>query len=130
MSAEANKALVWRVWEDVWSRRDLAVADELFTPEYAAYERSFQPMWLRAFPDWRFDVEEMTAEADRVVTRFVGRGTHRRRTEAFGLGAVEPTGRPVELRGYITHRVEGSRIVAGRETALLDRISLFEQLNG
>jgi predicted ester cyclase len=128
VSVEANKLVVRRVWEEVWNGRDLSVADAVFTPEYAAYERAFMPSWLAAFPDWRFDVADMVAEADRVVTRFVGRGTHRGRTSAFGLGAVAPTGRRVEMRGYITHRLEGGRIVDGRTSALLDRLGVLEQL--
>jgi predicted ester cyclase len=86
------------------------------------------PTWLAAFPDWRFEVEEMVAEADRVVTRFVGRGTHRGRTTSFGLGSIAPTGRVVEMRGYITHRLADGRIVDGRGSALLDRLGVLEQL--
>jgi predicted ester cyclase len=127
-TAQANKALVRRVWDEVWNGRNLAVADEIFAPEYAAHERAFMPGWLAAFPDWRFEVEDMVAEADRVVTRFVGRGTHRGRTSAFGLGAVAATGRPVEMRGYITHRLADGRIVEGRGSALLDRLGVLEQL--
>ena len=128
MTAEANKAIVRRVWDEVWTRRSLAVADEIFAPEYAAHERAFMPAWLAAFPDWRFEVEEMVAESDRVVTRFVGRGTHHGRTSSFGLGAIAPTGRPVEMRGYITHRLAGGRIVDGRGSVLLDRLGVLEQL--
>jgi predicted ester cyclase len=126
--SETHKAIVRRVWDEVWNGRDLAVADEVFAPEYAAHERAFMPTWLAAFPDWRFEVEEMTAEADRVVTRFVGRGTHLGRTASFGLGGVAPTGRRIEMRGYITHRLFEGRIVDGRGTALLDRLGVLEQL--
>jgi predicted ester cyclase len=128
MSPKANKMIVRRVWDEVWNGRDLAVADEVFAPEYAAHERAFQPAWLAAFPDWRFEVEEMTAEDDRVVTRFVGRGTHHGRTASFGLAGVEPTRRRIEMRGYITHRLTDGRIVDGRHTALLDRLGVLEQL--
>jgi len=128
VTADANKAIVRRVWDEVWNGRDLSVVDAVFAPEYAAYERAFMPAWLAAFPDWRFEVEDMVAETDRVVTRFIGRGTHRGRTSSFGLGAVEPTGRPVEMRGYITHRLADGRIVEGRGSAVLDRLGVLEQL--
>jgi predicted ester cyclase len=128
MTPEQNKAVVRRVWDDVWNGRDAIAIDELFAPDHAAYEHAFMPTWLAAFPDWRFEVEEMTAEADRVVTRFVGRGTHRGETGSFGLAGLAPTGRTVELRGYITHRLRAGRIVEGRQTALLDRLGLLEQL--
>jgi predicted ester cyclase len=127
-SVAANKATVRRVWDEVWNGRDLDVADAIFAPDYAAYERAFMPTWLAAFPDWRFEVEDMIAEADRVVTRFVGRGTHEGRTDSFGLGALAPTGRTIEMRGYITHRLADGRIVDGRGTAVLDRLGVLEQL--
>jgi predicted ester cyclase len=128
VSVEANKAVVRRVWEEVWNGRDLSVADVIFAPEYAAHERAFMPAWLAAFPDWQFEIEDVVAEGDRVVTRFLGRGTHRGRTASLGLGAVAPTGRRIAVRGYITHRLAGGRIVEGRASALLDRLGMLEQL--
>jgi len=128
VSAARNKQIVRRVWDELWNGRQAGLVDELFAPDYAAYERAFLPGWLAAFPDWTFEVLDMVAEDDRVVTRFVGRGTHRGPTASFGLAGVEPTGQRIEMRGYITHRLADRRIVDGRSTALLDRLGVLEQL--
>ncbi len=61
---------------------------------------------LAAFSDVTFDIEEMTAEGDRVVTRI--RGTSRHTGEFRG---VPPSGREVELCGVVTSLVRNGRIV-------------------
>jgi predicted ester cyclase len=59
-----------------------------------------------AFPDWRWDVEEMLAVDDKVITRYVVRGTHR--GEFMG---VAPTGKKVAFTGINIVRLEGGKIV-------------------
>ncbi|MCO5191495.1 MAG: ester cyclase, partial [Anaerolineae bacterium] len=90
MSPEANKAIVRRLWEDVWNRRNADVCDEIFDAAYAAHEKRFMPRMLAAFPDLRFEVEDMIAEGDKVVTRYTLIATHR--GEFMGIPA---TGKPV-----------------------------------
>lgn len=123
MSVAGNKALVRRLWEEVWDRGDVAVADEIFDPAYAAHEKGFVTVWRTAFPDTRLTVEDIFAEGDRVVTRFVVRGTHR--GEFQGMA---PTGRTVTLSGIWIHRVSGGRIVEGRDWGVGDWLGLMRQL--
>lgn len=58
-----------------------------------------------------------------MVTRFTWRGTHR--GEFMG---VPPTGRRVEVGGIWIHRLEGGRIVEGREWGQVNWLGLLQQL--
>jgi steroid delta-isomerase-like uncharacterized protein len=123
VDGEANKAVVRRLWEEVWNRADLAVADEIFDGAYAAHEKAFVPVVRAAFPDSHHAVEELTAEGDKVVTRFTWSGTHRGE-----FAGIPPTGRRVEMAGVWTHRLAGGRIVEGREWGRFDWDGLLRQL--
>jgi predicted ester cyclase len=74
MSTEDNKALVRRWYED-FNQRNLAM-DELFSPDYVYHNppttlhgleefKQFLSLYLTAFPDARFTVEDELAEGDR-----------------------------------------------------------------
>jgi predicted ester cyclase len=123
VSVEGNKAVVRRLWEEVWNRADLAVADQIFDAAYAAHEKASVPVVRAAFPDSHHTVEDLLAEGDKVVTRFTWRGTHR--GEFMG---VPPTGRRVAVGGIWIHRLEAGRIVEGREWGQVDWLGLLQQL--
>ena len=40
MTLESNKALARRALEDVWSRGDIAAADEICAPNFVSYQHS------------------------------------------------------------------------------------------
>ncbi|MDQ3779139.1 MAG: ester cyclase [Chloroflexota bacterium] len=123
MDVEGNKSVVRRLWEEVWNQADLAVADQIFDEAYAAHEKAFVPVFRTAFPDSHHTVEDLIAEGDKVVTRFTWSGTHR--GEFMG---VPPTGRRVAVGGIWIHRVEGGRIVEGRNWGQVDWLGLLQQL--
>ena len=57
-------------------------------------------LYLTAFPDARFTVEDELAEGDRVVSRSTLRGTHQ--GEFMG---IPPTGKPVTVTGMSIDRI-------------------------
>ena len=124
MSAEANKIIVRRLWNEVWNRADLAVADTIFDEAYAAHEKAFVPVMRAAFPDSHHTIEDLIAEGDKVVTRFTWSATHQGEFEG-----IAPTGRRIRVQGIWIHRLEGGRIVEGRDWGLVDWMSLLRQLD-
>jgi predicted ester cyclase len=117
MHAEENKKIVRRVIEEGINRKNLAVFDELVAQSFVDHEAGSQPAGpegekklltsvTEAFPDWRWDIQEMLAVDDKVVTRYIARGTH--------LGefmSAAPTGREIEVGGINIVCLERGMIV-------------------
>jgi predicted ester cyclase len=85
--------------------------------EYAGHVRSFR----QAFGDYRFDIEELMAQGDRVYVRWRQQGTHR-----GSIGGEPPTGAPLTEIGSAVYRVVDGRIV--EYWIQLDRKGLEVQL--
>ena len=102
MSAEENKALFRRAYEELWNRGNLSAADELIAPDFINHAASADSnrgpesmrasvAWARnAFPDLHFEIEELVAEGDIVAGRLTVSGTH-----DGSLMGEPPTGRSV-----------------------------------
>src|SRR5262249_55869509 len=134
MSLEENKAIVRRLFEEGLNRGNAAVADELIAGGFTNHNissgtrgpaefKSTIAMFRTAFPDVVFTIEDEIAEGDRVVARWVMRGTH--------LGAfrgVPPTGRSAAVGGIGIFRLEGGKVV--ERWSQLDSASLIRQLGG
>ena len=119
---EQNKANENRMYE-AWEKGDFEAFKETVAPEYVWYmpSRSTKPMSREetiefakmmhsAFPDVTFSIEELIAVEDRVISRFIMRGTHE--GEFQGIPA---TGNKVECSGILISRIENGKIVEHRE---------------
>jgi predicted ester cyclase len=116
-----NKALVRRVYEEMWNRGNPALAGELFArPE--GVER-FVSGFLVSFPDLKHTVEAMIAEGDQVAVRFSAQGTHLGQWLGFA-----PTGRAIHYTGVTLARVAGDKII--EHHTWWDKAALIEQLEG
>jgi steroid delta-isomerase-like uncharacterized protein len=112
-----NEGLVRRFFEELWNRGELTVADELIAAEHLHHlggQELVGPQgvrgavtWLRtAFPDLRFEIDDVMSDGDRVVLRWTASGTH--------LGPfddVRPTGRTVKWKGTDWFRLRAGQIV-------------------
>jgi steroid delta-isomerase-like uncharacterized protein len=76
---------------------------------------------VRAFPDYRWQLRHLVAQAPWIAAHLCGAGTHR---QPF-LG-VPATGRAVSVEEFAFYRVEGGRIAEVWGTAFHD--DLLEQL--
>jgi steroid delta-isomerase-like uncharacterized protein len=134
MSTEENKALVRRLWEEVFNKRNLVVADELIAQDSVNYEAPPGPvhsgpeglkqvvqMLTSAFPDHHTILEDMIAEGDKVVVRTTFSGTH----QGPFMG-IPPTGKRFNQQAIHVIRVVDCK--ATEHWGVVDNLSLMQQL--
>ena len=135
MSLEENKAEYTRFFDEVLNGRNLAVLDELNTPNMVDHARSDPrpdlsdleaakesvAMLHRGFPDIKWSLDDMIAEGDRVVARWTAHGTH----EGEFMG-IPPTGKQVTFSGIEIVRIEDGKGVEHWEQ--FGVMSLMQQL--
>jgi steroid delta-isomerase-like uncharacterized protein len=133
MSTEQNKSIVRRWIEEGWNKHNLSVVDEIYAPNFVQHEpepqtvnssealKQYLSAYFTAFPDLSLSIEDLLAEGDKVVRRFVSNGTH---TGPFmGMPA---TGKKGVITGIVIFRLENSRIA---EVWLnIDALGLLQQL--
>jgi steroid delta-isomerase-like uncharacterized protein len=129
---EHNKTVVRRFYEGL-NTRNLAVIDELIAPDFV--DHSAPPghlpgpqgmhqtvtMFLSAFPDLHWTIEDAVAEGNKVVLRLTARGTHR-----GAFQGIPPTGKQVTVTGLIISRLADGKIA--EEWANRDVLGLLQQL--
>ena len=119
--ASKNKALMRRIYEEMWNKAKPALAVEIFTqPE--GVER-FMSQFLTSFPDLQHTVEEMIADGDRVAVRFSAQGTHTGVWLHFA-----PTGKSIQYTGVTWARIADGKIT--EHHTWWDKAGLIEQIGG
>jgi steroid delta-isomerase-like uncharacterized protein len=133
--SEENKALARRSWE-VGTEGSLDTLEDALAEVYAngfiLHEAGedivgiegltqFVSMMRSALPDLRITLEDDMAEGDKVITRWIGQGTHQ--GELMGIA---PTGNQVTITGITIHRIEGTKIV--EEWSNWDALGLMQQI--
>lgn len=71
---EHGKRLVRRLVDEAINAEDLAVMNEICTPQLAADLRDRFALFRTGFPDWHQEIVELVAESSKVVARCVCRG--------------------------------------------------------
>jgi steroid delta-isomerase-like uncharacterized protein len=111
-----SKELYRRWIDEAWTKGNVDVLDDMHTPDFfdhsglpgvspdTAGMKQFIAGLHAAFPDLAITIEDMVAEGDRLVGRWVMTGTN---TGSFN--GMPVTGRPVTLSGFDLLRVEGDR---------------------
>jgi steroid delta-isomerase-like uncharacterized protein len=135
MSAEDNKAIAQRFFEEVWNGRKLGVTDELFTADSSYHDPSLPsagrgPEGMKqvistyhdALPDAFMDIDDMFVAGDKVVTRWTAHGTH-----TADLQGIPPTGKKLAVQGIWIHRIAGGKIVESWN--VWDTLGMLHQLN-
>ncbi len=131
-SERTSNEAVRQFWEEVWTRGQVEVLDDIFHPDMTengepvavdAFQRGVAK-WREIFPDFSATIEELLSIADdRVVTRVTYRGTHR-----GTLWGLEATGAETEVVGIDLFRVQSGRIIELWHA--VDHLQLVLQLGG
>ncbi len=133
MSAEENKALVRRFYEEI-DKGNLDAMDELVAEDYINHhpppfpglaegreglKQAFKLFW-EATPGYH-QIEDQLADGDKVVTRLTVYGTHER-----DLPGVPRTGNKLEMTATAIHRVADGQLV--EHWSNTDELGLLQQL--
>jgi steroid delta-isomerase-like uncharacterized protein len=132
--SDANKNVIRRLFEEVWNKGNLPVADELFAQNYSHHDSSTPDfgrgpesekkrvtLYRTAFPDVRLTVEDMIAEGETVTARWSCKGTHR-----GDLKGIAPTGKQFNISGISVARFTSGKI--SESWVNWDALGLMQQL--
>ena len=133
MSTEDNKAVVRLQHEEVWSKGNFTIVDEIYTPDFVCHF-VVGPEWRgregikqqvtehrASFPDWKEHIEDIIAEGDKVVTRFTSRGTHKGEFQG-----IAPTGNQVTIGEVAIYRIADGKIA--EQWGFPDSMGLLRQI--
>lgn len=129
---EDNKTLARRYFENLLGEGDLAVADEILTPEIVFHGpgmslrgresiKQFVRALRVAFPDLHVTDQAYIAEADNVATTFTMRGTH-----LGDFRGMAPTGLDVAVQGMHVFRIAEGQV--NDILVITDTLGLLQQL--
>lgn len=132
-----SEKIVRRFFEEAINGHDLDLFNELCSPDYVWHGgsdpgaigdvhgrdrfKAAVQTFFTAFPDLEATILDTVATEDKVVVRFVERGTH----QGTFVG-VAATGKSVEFHGIGIYRVEAGKLV--EEWFIDDSRAIFEQI--
>jgi steroid delta-isomerase-like uncharacterized protein len=132
--SEQNKTNVRRLFEELWNKGNLPVADELIAPNYIHHDASTPDLgrgpesekkrvtlYRNAFSDLRLKVEDMIGEGETVMARWSCRGTHK-----GDLNGIAPTGKQIAITGVSVVRFTDGKMVEGWIN--WDALAMLQQL--
>ena len=131
---ERNKAAARRWSEELWSRGNLAVADEIIAANYVRHDpgdpfpahgpedvKRIVTMLRTMLPDFKIEVEMIVAEGDMVVSRYTTTAT-----DTVGYMGHPPTGKTIKTPAIQMFRFADGKIV--ESWAARDDLGTLRQL--
>ena len=112
-----NKAILNHLYEELWSKRNLSILDEVYSPEVLYHTPSMELHNLDelknlfndyslAFHDSNVTVKDQIAKDDIVVTKFIYEGVYKAK-----FGTLSPTGNKIKIEGVTIDRLANGKIV-------------------
>jgi predicted ester cyclase len=118
VSSQEGTRVVRRWFEDIFTRGDLSVVDEIVAEDFVAHGPGDHPgshgaeafkdwlRWYRAtFTDPEWTVHDVIVAGDRIVARYSGKTTYR-----GGLLDIPSADQRVTESGILIYRVEGAKV--------------------
>ena len=133
MATEENRAVIRRFLEEVFNQRKLAAIDQYMAADYVDHVlppgvpptregfKQFIGAFLEAFPDFRYTVEDLIAEGDRVVARLTAQGT-----QQGAFNGVPPTGKRATWSEMHIGRVANQQLA--EHWGEIDNLGMLQQL--
>ena len=132
MSLEANKKVVLRYYGEVLNGRNLDVLEELVVPDYVEHDMlpgqreglaglRDRATMLHEGLDPHFSIEDIIAEGDKVVVRWINSGTNI--GDFLGIPA---TGKGFKTPGIDIYRLQDGKMV--EHWHVVDQLSQMQQL--
>ena len=133
--AEDLKELMRKFVDEVWNQGKLDVVDQLVAPGCVTHDPAAQggeltgpdgvkqlaSMYRNAFPDTRFEINDLIVEGDKVAARLSASGTHK-----GALMGIAPTGKRVSITGQaITQFRDGKQV---ESWSSYDQLGMLQQL--
>ena len=115
---QSNIEVVKRWHDEIWSKGDLSVMDEIVADDYVKHWAAFPATvgrealkahvarWRNSFPDWREDVDAIDAAGDMVFVRWTESGTF-----SADLPYAAATNRQGEVAGMGWLRLKEARLL-------------------
>jgi steroid delta-isomerase-like uncharacterized protein len=113
-----NAAIVRRFLDDVWTKGNLGVVDELVAPDGVSHDpisgdiqgvaaiKAQVTEYRAAFPDLRFAVLDILVSGDRACVRWTATGTHK-----APLMGIPATGQTHSVDGVSVCRITNGKLV-------------------
>ena len=132
MSTETNKALVKR-YQEAHNANNLSALSEIVAADLTSHNKipgmppgleggkAVHLMLVAAFPDLHTDTEDLLAEGDKVVQRFMLSGT-----DKGGFAGAPPTGKHYKVAGISIFRIANGKIV--EHWGVFDQLGILQQL--
>jgi predicted ester cyclase len=133
MSAETNKSLVRRYYNDVLNGRDLRILDEIAVADYDEHSpfpgqpngleglKARAGALLAAFDPYVFTLQDVVAEEDMVVVRWTNTATH-----SGSFMGIPPTRRVMTISGIDIHKIRDGRLA--EHWHVVEELQMMQQL--
>lgn len=127
-----NKKLIEHYWHEMWNRRNIAVLDEVLSPDIVlcdarnthkgieAYKNIYR-MYAAAFEETQVEIIDMIASNDKVVSRVLFSCKH-----TGDLEGIPASGKKVKVQALTVFRIDHGKVM--EEWELFDELGMMQQL--